>query len=95
MPAQHRPRSGSDLEVPAGIVLGLAVTVRAEKLKVLNSVVQPVAVDVMQRKRDGFAAPTGQTAALTYVELNSGVEQMTLEVTAVAPRAGSEDLSQR
>jgi hypothetical protein len=49
---------------PSRVVVGLAVAVGAEELKVLDAVVQAVTVDVMEIHRQGLPKPLRDAAAL-------------------------------
>jgi hypothetical protein len=54
-----------DAAPPTRVVLSLAVGVRAEELEVLDPIVVTVAVDGMERERQGCALPARESAELT------------------------------
>jgi hypothetical protein len=68
------------------------MAVRAQNLKVLEPVVVAVAVDVMQGERDPEAPPFSQPTCLAATRLDPGIEQTSLEVITVAPRASNQEL---
>src|SRR5215208_7129491 len=59
------------------------MTVRAQQLKVLEPVVEPIAIHVMERHRQWPSEPLGDSADLTAVLLEPLAEQPPLEVAAV------------
>ena len=67
-------------------VLGLAVAVRAEHLEVLEPVVRPVAVDVVQRHRQRPPEPLVDPAHLATVLLQARADQALLDMVATAGR---------
>jgi hypothetical protein len=58
------------------------MAIAAEELKVLEAVVRPIAVDVMQLHVERISSPFCDPAFLTVIFLHSGVEQTVLQVAA-------------
>jgi hypothetical protein len=70
--------------VATGEGVGLAVTVGTEKLQVLEPVVDPVAVDVVQRERKRLSVPLIETAPLAPILFEALFYKAHLHVLAAA-----------
>src|SRR5436189_4507535 len=79
----------------AGEVLGLAVTVRAEQPEVLEPVVAPVAVHVVERHGQRAAAPLVDLALLAAILLEAGPYEAALYVHPIAAASDDEHLVNR
>jgi hypothetical protein len=51
------------------------MAVTAQELEVLQSIIQAVTVDVVQRERNGTAAPLGQAALFAHRSLQPFVQE--------------------
>ena len=93
----RRPRPGTaESSGQRPLVLGaevrrLAVAVRAQQLEVLEPVVVPVAVDVVEAEGKRPFAPPVDPALLAFVSLDAGCDQALLDVLA-ASRPSDEKL---
>ena len=82
-PARMRGRANApQAPIPPREVWRLGVAVRTKQRKVLEAVVEAVPIDVVQRDRQGAAAPLGNAAALTSGTLEALCDQPPLELTA-------------
>jgi Transcriptional regulatory protein, C terminal len=68
----------SSVSVSTAVVRGLRVTVRAEKGDVLETVVHPVSVHVVEGHAQRVALPFGDPAPLTAILLQSGADESRL-----------------
>lgn len=80
------------MAVTTRVGAGLAVAVRAEKLEVLESVVEPVTVDVMQSQRQRQAHPLRKSTHGAEVRLQVLRQDPAFEVCAVPMLTGNEKL---
>lgn len=66
------------------------MTVGAQEREVDQSVVIADAVAVMKRQRNQPSKPLGQSAGLTAILQQPGVQETLFDVKAIAPRVGTE-----
>lgn len=74
------------MPVPPAVVRRLSVTVRAEERDVLEPVVVPIPVDVVQCHVQRFSLPLRYPAPLAAILLEPGVKKPLLQMTAVRLR---------
>jgi hypothetical protein len=75
------------MAVSPAICLGLAVAIGAQQLEVLEAIVQPIAIYVVELHVQGPPLPHRDPAPLTALLFESLIQKALLEVTSVGVRS--------